>query len=208
MKLKLKVCGMRDPQNIREVAALHPDFMGFIFYEKSKRFVGNNFSISSEFPNKIKRVGVFVNEKTEVILKLVEQHRLDFVQLHGGESVEKCESLKKNKVGVIKVFSIDKDFDFDEVNDFISCTDFFLFDTKSDGYGGSGLAFDWSMLNRYKANVPFFLSGGLSPENIAQALTLKTPNLFALDINSGVEISPGLKNIDKIKIINTILNSH
>jgi phosphoribosylanthranilate isomerase len=133
---------------------------------------------------------------------------LDFVQLHGGESVEKCESLKKNKVGVIKVFSIDKDFDFDEVNDFISCTDFFLFDTKSDGYGGSGLAFDWSMLNRYKANVPFFLSGGLSPENIAQALTLKTPNLFALDINSGVEISPGLKNIDKIKIINTILNSH
>lgn len=207
MKPGLKICGMRDAQNINDVAALNPDFMGFIFYEKSKRYVGKDFVIPTNFPSQIKRVGVFVNEATEVVLKKVEQHRLDFVQLHGGESVKECEQLKRNRVGIIKVFSVDNDFDFSTVDEFESCSDYFLFDTKSEGYGGSGKTFDWSMLENYSNHVPFFLSGGLSPENVSAALQVKSTALFALDVNSGVEISPGFKDVDKIRSIKTILDT-
>lgn len=207
-KIRIKVCGMRDPENIIQVGELQPDYMGFIFYSKSKRFVGDDFIIPEELPKSIKKVGVFVNEATDKIMELVARHKLDFVQLHGAESVDQCEELKANKMGVIKVFSMDQQFDFAEVKHYQKVVDFFLFDTKSEGFGGSGKTFDWSLLEKYDQGVPFFLSGGLSSENIVDAQDLKSMNLHALDVNSGVELSPGVKDIDKIKQIGEILNSN
>jgi len=197
---------MRDPANMVDVASLQPDYMGFIFYENSKRFVGNDFSISYEFPHAIRRVGVFVNEEVDTILKQVSRHKLDYVQLHGNELPEDCEALIE-RVGVIKVFSIDNQFDFNSTKAYQPFSDFFLFDTKTESYGGSGKTFDWSLLKKYDQQIPFFLSGGLSSENIESVEELKDMNLHAVDINSGVETAPGLKDIPKINSIKSILTS-
>lgn len=205
-KLKLKVCGMRDPKNILEVANLHPDFMGFIFYEQSKRFVGNDFAIPFNFPESIKRVGVFVNEHADRILQLVQLHRLDFVQLHGDETVQVVKELK-GKVKVIKVFRVDDQFDFNVTKEFEGVVDFFMFDTKTSEYGGSGKSFDWSLLEKYKRSTSFFLSGGLAVNNIKQIAEIKNPSLFAVDINSGAETSPGVKDPAILNSIFQILNS-
>jgi phosphoribosylanthranilate isomerase len=206
MNLKLKVCGMRDADNIVEVVSLKPDYMGFIFYEKSKRFVGNDFYVPLDFSSAIKRVGVFVNEKVDMILKQIVRHKLDYVQLHGNESPEDCKALIE-RVGVIKVFSVDNQFDFYTTKAYQPFSDFFLFDTKTESYGGSGKAFDWSLLKSYDQQIPFFLSGGLSPENIGRIKELENMNLHAIDVNSGVEISPAIKDITKVKSIKNILNS-
>jgi phosphoribosylanthranilate isomerase len=207
MNLKLKVCGMREMVNILGVALLQPDYMGFIFYEKSKRFVGSNFFIPTNFPSTTRRVGVFVNEKIDTILNLASKHKLDFVQLHGDETIEDCKTLKENKIGVIKVFLVDNDFDFDSTKPFQPYSDYFLFDTKSENYGGSGKSFDWNLLKKYDQQIPFFLSGGLSPYNIQNMTEMKDMNLHAIDINSGVESAPGLKDIQKIKSIKNILTT-
>ncbi len=206
-KTKLKVCGMRDPENILQVAKGHPDYMGFIFYSKSKRYVGDNFKIPPQLDKNIKRVGVFVNESTEKMLELAQIHKLDFIQLHGGEPMSQCVELKQKKLGVIKVFSIEEGFDFLNVAPYKKVVDYFLFDTKSDGYGGAGKIFDWNLLTRYDQEIPFFLSGGLSVVNIQRAKNLVYRNLHAFDVNSGVEILPGLKSIDKLKVLNAILTS-
>ncbi len=207
MTPKLKVCGMRDPENIKEAASLQPDYMGFIFYEKSKRFVGRNFSIPVDFPVSIRRVGVFVNEKIDTILETVSNHKLHYVQLHGDETPEYCKTLIEREASVIKVFSIDESFEFDSTKPYEKYADFFLFDTKSENRGGSGKVFDWSILNRYNQQIPFFLSGGLGPENIAKVKTLTGMNLYAVDVNSGVEASPGVKDILKVKSVITMLSN-
>ena len=198
---------MRDPKNILEIASLSPDYMGFIFYEGSKRFVGSHFSIPENFPKNIKRVGVFVNDTFENILDKVAEHQLDFVQLHGDESVEMCSKLK-NKTRVVKVFRVDESFDFDSIKQFNSCADFFLFDTKGENYGGSGQKFNWSLLKKYDQQIPFFLSGGLSIENIHQLSELKDLNLHALDFNSQIESEPGIKDLGKLNSVLSILNSN
>ncbi len=202
--IALKVCGNRD--NIVEVASLNPDYMGFIFYEPSPRHVGVDFKMPV-LPKSIKKVGVFVNEEVEVIKKLAAKFKLDFVQLHGHESVEDCRVLKELGVGVIKVFSIDTIFDFDTTMLYEGAADYFLFDTKGKFYGGNAIPFDWNLLTNYHQRVPFFLSGGLSLENIFAVNNLSTMNLHAIDVNSGVEDSPGLKNIVKTKFMLEILNS-
>ena len=156
----------------------------------------------------IKRVGVFVNEATSRIMELAIRHQLDFVQLHGNESAEQCAEIKASGLGVVKVFQMDGHFDFPKLVPYKKNTDYFLFDTKSESYGGTGKTFDWNILNRYDQDIPFFLSGGLSVENINDAKAINGMNLHALDINSGVEISPGLKDIDKIKLLKNILTSN
>ncbi|HLZ17446.1 MAG TPA: phosphoribosylanthranilate isomerase [Cyclobacteriaceae bacterium] len=198
---------MRDQVNILQVANLKPDFMGFIFYPKSNRFVGEDFMMPGNFPVQIKRVGVFVNESTPLILQQAQKNRLDYVQLHGDESPGDCAQLKKSEIGVIKVFSVDQSFDFTETKLYQAHVDFFLFDTKSENYGGSGKSFDWKLLNQYDQQVPFFLSGGISPETIHDIGSLKGMNLSAVDVNSGTEVAPGLKDIAKVKSIKEILNS-
>lgn len=207
-KIQLKVCGMRDSENILKVSELHPDYMGFIFYAKSKRFVGNEFRIPDQLSKGIKRVGVFVNETTDKIIALAKTHSLDFIQLHGNESVSQCAELKQNKLGVIKVFSVDAQFDFLEIVPFKKVVNYFLFDTKSDSYGGTGKSFDWNLLNQYDQEIPFFLSGGLSISNIEQTKDISKMNLHAFDFNSGVELSPGLKDVDKMTELKNILTSN
>lgn len=198
---------MRDAENILQVAELHPDYMGFIFYPKSKRFVGNEFRLPVNFPKSIKRVGVFVNEATSTILDTAKEHSLNFVQLHGDEPVTQCAELKQRRLGVIKVFSIDEHFSFEAIKAYKPAVDYFLFDTKDVGFGGTGKTFDWNLLNQYDQEIPFFLSGGLSVENSQGIKILHGMNLHALDVNSGVEISPGQKDIEKIKCLKIILNS-
>ena len=204
-RIHLKICGMRDAENILSVAELQPDYMGFIFYPTSKRFVGSQFEIPELLPKSIKRVGVFVNEMTKEILRLTNNHDLDFIQLHGGESVRQCAALKENGLGVIKVFSVDNHFDFKEVKPYKGTIDYVLFDTKSEYYGGTGRTFDWNSINKYDQQIPFFLSGGLNATNLEKTNDLVNMNLHALDINSGVEISPGVKSVDKIVEFKNIL---
>jgi phosphoribosylanthranilate isomerase len=186
---------MRDADNILAVAALRPAYMGFIFYEKSPRFVGQSFVLPVGFPAEIKTVGVFVNASAETMLATAARIGLDALQLHGHESVEVCRQVKAAGLEVIKVFSVDDDFDFAGTQPYREVADYFLFDTKGKYYGGNAQAFDWSVLRRYDQQVPFFLSGGLTPANVAGAITLEDVNLYALDVNSGVETAPGKKDI-------------
>jgi len=200
MNLKIKVCGMCTSKNILEVAEQCPDFMGFIFYEKSKRFVGHDFVIPDTFPASVRRVGVFVNESVEFILETVSKHKLDLVQLHGNEPALVCKKLKP-EVGVIKAFQVDEKFDFTTTRMFVPFVDFFLFDTKTETYGGSGKSFDWNLLQQYNEVVPFFISGGISTQNTMKINAIRSNQLFAVDVNSGAELSPGLKDIRLIQTI-------
>lgn len=199
--VRVKVCGMREAENIREVAALHPDYMGFIFYEKSPRYVGPEFELPGDFATTISRVGVFVNHNAAFIREKVARHRLNYVQLHGDESVMFCESLKLEGIGVIKVFRVDEAFDFNETIPFEGVSDFFLFDTKGKHYGGNAYPFNWHLLSRYNQSVPFFLSGGIQLGNVGAVADLSLFNMHALDINSGVEDRPGFKNVNKLSAI-------
>ncbi len=198
---------MREQENILQLGELLPDYMGFIFYPKSKRFVGDAFRIPDKLPRSIKRVGVFVNEPTNKILALAKTHNLDVIQLHGSEPVSQCAELKNNNLGVIKVCSMDDQFDFLKMTPYKSVVNYFLFDTNSNSYGGTGKTFDWNLLNNYDQEIPFFLSGGLSISNIEQTRDIRKMNLHAFDFNSGVELSPGVKDIHKLIDLKNILNS-
>jgi len=205
MDLKIKICGMRDVENIREVSAFQPGYMGFIFYEKSPRFVGHDFVIPSEVPGEINRVGVFVNHTKQFVTDTMNRLQLDYAQLHGDESLEFCEELKERGVKIIKVFRVDEDFDFRTTTQFETVADFFLFDTKGKLYGGNAIPFEWTLLAQYNQALPFFLSGGIYLENIQKLKDILSLNIHAIDINSGVEDRPGFKNITKIsEIINQL----
>ena len=147
------------------------------------------------------RVGVFVNAGNEEILRQSKIVGFDHVQLHGNEGVQQAAGLKDLGFKVIKVFSVDDDFDFDVTRQFVPVVDFFLFDTKGKLYGGNARTFNWKVLQRYDQGVPFFLSGGISPENVEDITALEGMNLHALDVNSGVEEAPGLKDLKKLKTI-------
>ena len=223
--MKLKVCGMKYVENIQQVAALQPDYLGFIFYEKSKR---NFEGIIPELPKSIKKTGVFVNEMLEIVISMVEEYRLEAIQLHGDESaayvltlqnqleerrtlfIEENKHIKKkknqhlisdNKVEIIKVFGIKDAFDFDVLKPYIALVDFFLFDTKGEERGGNGTKFDWKVLENYPFEKPFFLSGGIGPgdvEGVHEIINSELP-LHALDVNSKFESTPGKKKIEELK---------
>lgn len=197
--MKIKVCGMKFPENALQVAALQPDYMGFIFYPHSPRFVG--YEVNEELAMlrlSAKKVGVFVDKDFSTIKNIIQTYQLDAVQLHGNEPAEMCAALK-DKVEVIKAFGVDDHFDFDQLKTYENVVDYFLFDTKTTAYGGSGEAFDWQMLEKYHLNVPFFISGGLSNENIGSVLNFKHPAFYGVDLNSRFEDGPGLKNIQKLQ---------
>ncbi len=194
--LKIKICGMRTPSNVLEVAQLPVDYMGFIFYEKSKRCITKNVSTQNK---NIQRVGVFVNETLEVIKDKILDHQLDLVQLHGDESPDFCKEINTLYVDVIKVFSVDDAFDFKKTKPYEPYCDYFLFDTKGKDRGGNGVTFNWSILEKYQGLRPFFLSGGIAPESIDELQNLKHEKLYALDLNSKFEDQPALKNIEKLK---------
>ena len=194
-KMKLEVCGMRDSDNIRELMEVKPDFMGMIFYPKSSRYV-------EELPQTdldVATVGVFVNESTEVIQEKSKKFGFQMVQLHGSESVEQAEELKLLGFKVIKVFGVMDQLPLEEMKPYESTVDYFLFDTKTPQHGGSGQKFDWSILESYDLDKPFFLSGGIDLEDLESIKALNIPQLYAVDINSRFERAPAVKDIQKIK---------
>ena len=223
--MKLKVCGMKYVENIQQVAALQPDYLGFIFYEKSKR---NFEGIIPELPSSIKKTGVFVNEILAIVISMVEEYRLDAIQLHGDESVEYILELKaqlaerkelfieenkqitkkKNQhfiadtaIEIIKVFGIKDTFDFDILKPYVAVVDYFLFDTKGKERGGNGTKFDWTVLKKYPFEKPFFLSGGIGLEDVVEVQKTIHSGLpiYALDVNSKFESAPGVKKIEELK---------
>ena len=196
----VKVCGMRDAENISELIKLKPDYMGFIFYGKSKRFVSNFPEI--EIPSEIKKVGVFVNEPIDELIEIVEKNALEAIQLHGNESHEYCEELKVlliRDIEILKAFSVDEDFDFSKTKVYQKVCDYLLFDTKGKEYGGNGIKFNWEVLNKYKGETPFLLSGGISKGDANAIKNISHKAFAGIDINSGFEIEPALKNIEDIK---------
>ena len=205
--LKLKVCGLTQLAQIQELISLNTDFLGFIFYEKSPRFVLNHLSLEeiSEIDHQGK-VGVFVNETVEKIVEISEKTNLNFIQLHGDEDENFISKLRKNldeKIKIIKVFRVGETFNF-QFSVFNSLVDYFLFDTDSKAFGGTGKTFDWQILNEIEIPIPYFLSGGISLENIHQLSTINHQPL-ALDINSKFETEPGIKDLEKIKTFKSLL---
>ncbi|WP_299711233.1 phosphoribosylanthranilate isomerase [uncultured Tenacibaculum sp.] len=214
--MKLKICGMKYVDNIRQVAELKPDYLGFIFYEKSKR---NFEGIIPEIPKGIKKTGVFVNEYLEILISLAEEYKLEAIQLHGDESVEYIKELKGHlessreekrlpKVEIIKVFGIKDEFDFSVLEPYETVVDYFLFDTKGKERGGNGVTFDWIVLEGYNSKKPFFLSGGIGLQEVTKVKEIIKTDLpvYALDVNSKFEKEPGLKSVkDLKKFINQVL---
>jgi phosphoribosylanthranilate isomerase len=201
--MKIKVCGMREMGNISDVIKLHPDYMGFIFYPGSKRFLDDDDETLQSLIKSIdtvSKVGVFVNESYPTILEAVRSYGLHYVQLHGNESAEFCTCLSGH-VQVIKAFAIDEHFDFGKLTNYINCCAFFLFDTATPQYGGSGQTFDWGLLKKYTFSKKYFLSGGIDLDNISQIKTINDDRLMAIDVNSRFETAPGFKNIYKIKTL-------
>lgn len=187
---------MKYPENILEVGALLPDYMGFIFWEKSARYFTGTIP---ELIKTIKKVGVFVNQTQEEILEKVTKYNLQAVQLHGNESVEFVSELKNQlskKIEIIKAFSTDENFDFEVIKPFEPVCNYFLFDTKGKLPGGNGTTFDWTILKKYNSDKPFFLSGGIGISELKAIEEISKSNLpiYAIDVNSKFEIEPGLKN--------------
>lgn len=196
----IKVCGMRDANNIREVAKLDIDLMGFIFYPKSPRYFlldkGSELSLRS-LP--LKKVGVFVNASMDEIQTTAIRLNLNYLQLHGNESPEDCRTLYQLGFLLIKAFSIASVADLHQTEAYEGCADYFLFDTKCSGFGGSGRQFDWSLLSAYKGRTPFLLSGGITPSSAEAILQFKHPAFAGIDLNSGFETSPAMKNVQQLK---------
>lgn len=194
----IKVCGMNTIENLRLIAESSIDWIGFNFYPKSKRFIPfmKDCPLAKwKHPN-IKKVGVFVNEEIENVKSIVDRFGLDFVQLHGGESAEYCQRVS-SFCKVIKVFSVSSTFDFSKLDAFDFC-EYFLFDTATPYFGGSGEKYDWDILKEYKLKIPFLLSGGLGPEDAEGLLNFKHHAYVGIDINSRFEISPGRKDREKV----------
>jgi phosphoribosylanthranilate isomerase len=196
---------MKYPDNILEVGSLLPDYMGFIFWDKSARFFDG---IIPELPKSIKKVGVFVNASFDEIIRKIKKYDLQAVQLHGQESVAFCLELKSKieaPIEIIKVFSADENFDFEVLKPFEAVCDYFLFDTKGKLPGGNGTTFDWKILENYPSTKPFFLSGGIGIDELTEVKQVLKSNLplFAIDINSKFESEPGLK---KIALLNSFIS--
>ncbi len=205
MPLKIKICGMKFSENIAEISLLNPDYLGFIFYEKSERYCNNDIQ---NVDSSIQKVGVFVNASFEEIEKKVQQYHLNLVQLHGEENPELCAKIEGNLVNVIKAFSVDNKFNFNDLDNYKNFCSYFLFDTKGNQYGGNGVLFDWTILEKYTLDKPYFLSGGIGLENVDQVKVFikkeYAKNCFAIDLNSKFENAPGIKNV---KILNEFIQN-
>jgi phosphoribosylanthranilate isomerase len=206
----IKICGLKIPSNINELAMLNIDMMGFIFYDKSPRFVREHFDkrLIQSLPKSIRKVGVFVDEDEKMVLQKIEDYGLDVVQLHGNESAVYCEKLKVNNIIIIKVFQVDEAFDFSQLAPYQKFCDYFLFDTKGKEKGGNGISFNWEMLNNYQLDTPFLLSGGIGVENINEALFITHPQLVGFDINSKIEVEPALKSVELAHILTTKIKNY
>lgn len=192
---------MRYLENILQIKELNPDYLGFIFYPKSPRYVElfDNNLISLLHP--IKKVAVFVNATIDEVKTIIKENQFEAVQLHGKESADYCSEVKKLGVEVIKAFGVHGNFDWKLVEPYLDVVDYFLFDTYTSVHGGSGKTFDWKVLKDYPFEKNYFLSGGIGPENVEIAMSIQDERLYCLDLNSRFEDSPGLKNIELLKTV-------
>jgi phosphoribosylanthranilate isomerase len=205
-KLLLKVCGLREPDNIQAVSALGVDMLGFIFYPPSPRYVGKDGAdFRPSMPGQ-KKTGVFVNDSAEKMAMIGQAFALDALQLHGQESPEICYELR-DRFHIIKAFPIADEADFMKTKTYEGACDYFLFDTKGPRHGGNGFAFDWNILEAYTGDTPFLLSGGISPGDALKIRTIEHPKLAGLDLNSRFEVSPGLKNVEALRAFINLLIS-
>lgn len=198
---------MRDPENIRVVAASGADWIGLIFYPRSPRYVGDgDAALKGEFRrdgHRVRKVGVFVDAPPEQMIGLAGEYKLDFLQLHGNESPDLCYALQKRGLAVIKAFSVASAEDLEKTSDYEGRADYFLFDARCDTHGGSGRRFDWNLLSAYRGETPFFLSGGLSPGCLADLQAFNHPRLAGIDLNSGFELAPARKDADALRLFIT-----
>lgn len=194
--MKIKVCGMKYPDNIKQIANLPIDYMGMIFYAKSPRFVDQQDEIlSMPLSSNILKVGVFVDADIEYIKQAAQDYNLNFAQLHGNESPLFCKEVN-SFLPVIKAFSVAEIKDLNKTKDYEGVCDYFLFDTKTPQHGGSGQKFDWHILDAYTGNTPFLLSGGISAEDAQAIKKIQHTRFAGIDLNSKFETEPGLKDID------------
>jgi phosphoribosylanthranilate isomerase len=220
MDLKIKVCGMRDENNITAVSELPIDYIGFIFYEKSPRYINSTltkFQTLSKLLQQInqQKVGVFVNADLDFVYSKVIDYQLDILQLHGKETVEYINQINSKlktqnpKLTIWKAFSVDENFDFKTTEQYAGLVDMFLFDTKSQQHGGAGVKFDWDILKKYTGKTPFMLAGGINENDADLIRNLKSEirNLMGVDLNSKFEIEPALKDVDKLKRFFFALNN-
>ncbi len=216
MNPKVKICGIKQSIDLERVAQLKPDYLGFIFYDKSPRFMIESLTTDNiiEVDKSIKKIGVFVNETNENIINNIEKYELSGVQLHGDESVEQVRELytyfdtihllmgelteEGERFEIIKAFGMDESFNFSILKPYEPYVDFFLLDTKSKNYGGTGRKFDWSILKKYDSSKPIFLSGGIGIKDIEAVRNLSL-NVYALDLNSKLESAPGIKKIELVE---------
>lgn len=195
-EMMIKVCGMSNEENIRDVSVLYPMLMGFIFWKGSKRYAGN---VPEEtllsLPNFITKVGVFVNEEYDLLCATCKKYGIDTIQLHGDESVEYCKTLKSQGFYIFKAIGIEGTHDFNNLERYEGIIDLFVFDTKTAKYGGSGRKFDHKLLENYSLKTPYLLSGGISPADAHKIAQNIYPNMVGIDLNSRFELSPGIKDI-------------
>ncbi len=201
----IKICGMRNPDNIREVEKLGPDMMGFIFYPHSMRFVS---VIPAYLPRTAMRVGVFVNEDSQTILSTASRFSLRYLQLHGNESPALCRELLSGNYGIIKAFPVKDRQDVERTKRYEGLCDYYLFDTSSSSIGGSGKQFDWKLLEDYEGSTPFILSGGIGVEDAERIRELSFPLMAGIDLNSRFEISPAMKDTGKLKTFINIFRNN
>lgn len=192
---KVKICGTKHPQNINSILLLNPDFIGVLFYPYSLRFIGISLPIEP-FPT-IKKVGVIVNNSIEKIIKKIRKYTIDFVQLHGDESVESCEELYKNNVSIIKVIRVNEAFYV--IQKYTNYSLYFLFDNYCKEYGGSGIKFSWEKIAEYDFDTKFFISGGIGIKDVETIKNVFHTKFIGIDINSKFEIEPGNKNRDELR---------
>ena len=189
---------MKYTENRQQVEKLDVDFLGFIFYPPSKRYIGQTPELGL-FQTEKPKVGVFVDENAYEIMGLAKNLRFEWVQLHGKENPKTCRMLKMQGLKIIKVFNVDEDFDFSITEPYEKAANFFLFDTKTKEHGGSGEKFNWEILDKYEGHTPFFLSGGIGPDDADTIKKINHPKLTGVDLNSGFEDAPGVKNIERLK---------
>lgn len=202
--MRVKVCGMMQPEQVAELEGIGATFAGFIFYPKSPRYIFKQMSLLQLKKIKnINKVGVFVNAPVEEVLHMVDECGLHMVQLHGDESPRYCERIS-DYISVVKAFRLSENDSIEwMIKPYMDVCDMFMFDTMGAGYGGTGKKFDWNQLKNVTIGKPYFLSGGIQPDDVEKLKEFaKEPSskaLFAVDINSKFEVSPGVKDMQKVK---------